>query len=361
MIKIQKWLLCAAWLGFLLVAFQAPAQEKASKRVKIIPFPVVYYTPETRLAFGAALTATVRFKNDSVWAKPSQITVGAVYTQNKQSLVYLPFQVFYGNNQYYAYGEVGLYRYNYFYFGVGQQNLEKELYGVDYPRVKLNFFRQVRPNLYVGLRYQFEQYNITETETNGQFQQKKVPGGLNSRTSGVGLGLFLDKRDAVFFPTRGYVLDVIYLNNSNFWGGNVGFDRLGFDFSTYRLLGKKTVLAGNLFTNFTLGNAPFNMLTELGGPKKMRGYYQGRFRDDNAVLTQAELRFPIYGRLGGVVQGAAAVLGNQGDFIRWNDPKFSYGTGLRFVANRRDHLNVRLDYAIGSDGGNVYFTIGEAF
>jgi len=337
------------------------AQEKPLKRLKIIPFPVVFYTPETRWAFGAALTATVRFKGDSAWAKPSQLTLGLAYTQNKQSLAYLPFQVFYDNNRYYAYGEIGYFRYNFYYFGVGQQSPPRELYGVDFPRVKLNFFRQVKPNLYVGLRYQFEQYDITQTEPNGLFDKGRVPGGLSSRTSGVGLGVFWDKRDQVFFPTRGWVIDVTYLNNRPFWGGNVSFDRLGLDVSGYQLLRKNTVLAGNLFTNFTLGNAPFNMLTELGGPKKMRGYYQGRFRDDNAVLTQAELRFPLYKRLGAVALGSVAWLGNQGDFVRWNDPKYAYGAGLRFTANRRDHLNIRLDYAIGSDGGNVYFTIGEAF
>ncbi|TAH13483.1 MAG: hypothetical protein EAZ14_05270 [Runella slithyformis] len=345
----------------LLVGNLVFGQEKPVKRAKILPFPVVFFTPETRFAFGAAVTATLRFKGDSAWAKPSQLTFGAVYTQNKQLLLYVPFQVFYKNNKYYAYGEVGYFRYNFFYFGVGQENPKTELYGVDFPRIKLNFFRQVRPNLYVGLRYQFEQYDITETEAGGLFQQGRVPGGLSSRTSGLGVGLFWDKRDAVFFPTRGWVLDVTYLNNRPFLGGNVSFDKLGFDLSAYQSLNKKVVLAGNLFTSFTTGNAPFNMLTELGGPKKMRGYYQGRFRDDNAVLTQAELRFPVYGRLGAVVQGSLAWLGNQRDFVRFNDPKTAYGAGLRFTANRRDHLNIRLDYSVGSDGGNFYFTIGEAF
>jgi outer membrane protein assembly factor BamA len=351
------------WVIWVLFVIVSPTfgQENSVKRSKILPFPVVFYTPETRFAFGAAVTATLRFKSDSAWAKPSQVTLGAVYTQNKQLLLYVPFQVFYKNNKYYTYGEVGYFRYNFFYFGVGQENPKRELYGVDFPRIKLNFFRAIKPNLYVGVRYQFEQYDITETETGGQFQQGRVPGGLSSRTSGLGLGLFWDKRDAIFFPTKGYVLDLTYLNNSSFWGGNVRFDRLAMDLSAYQSLNKKIVLAGNLFTNFTLGDAPFNMLTELGGPKKMRGYYQGRFRDDNAVLTQAELRFPIYGRLGAVVNGSLAWLGNQRDFMRWNDPKSAYGAGLRFVANRRDHLNIRLDYAIGSDGGNFYFTIGEAF
>ncbi|MEZ4902383.1 MAG: hypothetical protein R2822_11825 [Spirosomataceae bacterium] len=59
--------------------------------------------------------------------------------------------------------------------------------------------------------------------------------------------------------------------------------------------------------------------------------------------------------------GSAAVLGNQQDFMRFNDPKYAYGAGVRFTANRRDHLNLRFDYAIGSDGGNFYLTVGEAF
>ena len=121
------------------------------------------------------------------------------------------------------------------------------------------------------------------------------------------------------------------------------------------------ILVGNLLGSFTRGDAPFNMLSEVGGGKRMRGYYQGRFRDDNLLLAQTELRLNIFRRWGGVLFASSAVLGNQKDILRFNDPKFTYGTGIRFTANRRDHLNIRLDYALGKEGGNFYFTIGEAF
>jgi outer membrane protein assembly factor BamA len=339
-------------------AYQASAQKK---RVSILPFPVVYYAPETRWAYGAALTSTFRFRGDSLNARPSQLSLGVVFTQEKQSLYYLPFQVFLKNAQYYFYGEVGFYRYNYYYFGIGNQPVPKELYGVDFPRIKLNFLRKVRPHLYVGLRYQYEDYHITQTEPNGAFATGQIPGTPRSRTSGIGLGLFYDTRDVVFFPSNGVVADFAYFHNAPIWGGNVRFDRFYADISTYRTVLPKMILVGNLFGSFTTGSAPFSMLSELGGGKRMRGYYQGRFRDDNVLLAQGEARFGIFKRLGGVVFGAAAVLGNKKDVLRFDDPKYAYGAGLRFIANRREHLNLRFDYALGKDGSNFYFTIGEAF
>jgi outer membrane protein assembly factor BamA len=342
----------------LLNGYQAFAQKK---RFSILPFPAVYYTPETRWAYGVALTSTFRFSGDSANARPSQISLGIVFTQQKQSLYYLPFQVFLKNARYYLYGEMGFYRYNYFYFGIGNQSIPKELYGVDFPRVKLNLLKKVFPHLYAGLRYQYEDYRITQTEPNGAVANGDVPGTPRGRTSGIGLGVFYDTRDVIFFPAKGVVADLAYFYNARVWGGNVRFDRFYADISTYRTVFPKTILVGNVFGSFTWGNAPFNMLSELGGGKRMRGYYQGRFRDDNALILQAETRFNIFKRLGGAVFGAAAVLGNQKDILRFNDPKYSYGTGLRFTANRRDHLNLRFDYAVGKDGGNFYFTIGEAF
>ncbi|AEI47206.1 BamA/TamA family outer membrane protein [Runella slithyformis] len=331
------------------------------KRLSILPFPAVYYSPETRWAYGAALTATFRFKNDSVHARPSQMSVGIVFTQEKQSLYYLPFRLFLKNAGYYLNGELGFYKYNYYYFGIGNQPVPKELFGVDFPRIRLNFFKKIYPHLYVGVRYQYEDYRITQTTPNGEFANGRVPGTPRSLTSGVGAGIFYDTRDVVFFPSKGIVADIAFFNNAPFWGANVLFNRLSADVSGYVSPRQKMVLAGNIFSSFTWGNAPFNMLSELGGGKLMRGYYQGRLRDDNALLAQGEVRFDLFKRLGGVVFGSTAVLGNQKDILRWRAPAFACGTGIRFTANRRDHLNIRFDYAIGHDGGNFYFTVGEAF
>lgn len=331
------------------------------KKLSILPFPAVYYTPETQWAYGAALTATFRFPKDSANARPSQATVGVVFTQLKQSLYYLPFQIFLKNAQYYFYGELGFYKYNYYYYGIGQSAIPRETYGVDFPRIRINALKKISSHLYAGLRYQYEDYQITQTEPNGDFANGKVTGTPRSITSGVGLGLLYDTRDVIFFPSKGTLFDIAFFHNAPIWGSSVRFERLTADLAAYRKTAGKMILVGNLFGSFTRGHPPFNMLSEVGGGKRMRGYYQGRFRDDNLLLAQTELRFNIFRRWGGAVFASSAVLGNQKDILRLNDPKFTYGTGVRFTANRRDHLNIRLDYALGKDGGNFYFTIGEAF
>ena len=361
--------------------------DSVPQRVSLLPLPLIYYTPETRLAYGAALTATFRFNRDldalrlshktadSVLVRPSQITFGVAYTQNQQLLFYLPFQLFYTapahrRNRYFFTGEAGYYRYSYYFFGVGQREVPRELYGVDYPRIRLNAFRQFadlnRGKLYAGLRYQYEAYRVTATEATGLLTTGAVPGGRGSRLSGGGLGLFYDSRDQVFFPRRGVVADLTGLLRNRATALNPAdaattFDRYAADVSSYHALGVHTVLAVNYFASFTAGVAPFNAMSLLGGTKRMRGYYEGRYRDKNGALLQTELRFDIYKRLGAVIFGAVGILGDDQRLLRTNDPKGAYGAGLRFTVNRRDHLNIRVDYGVGNQSSGLYITIGEAF
>ncbi|GAA3926030.1 BamA/TamA family outer membrane protein [Hymenobacter algoricola] len=349
--------------------------DSVPRRLVLFPLPLVYYTPETRLAYGAALTATLRFRRDSAFAaaRPSQLTLGAAYTQNRQLLLYLPFQLFYDHNRYYAYGEAGYYRYTYYFFGLGEQAGPRELYGVNFPRVRLNAFRQIGPGLsrgklYAGLRYQYEDYRVQAVAENGRLASGTVPGGRGSRLSGGGLGLFFDSRDNVFFPTRGVVADgALLLRNRAVGAGPAGeatrFTRASADVSSYHALPGAAVLALNYFASCTAGVAPFNALSLLGGGRRLRGYYEGRYRDQNAALLQSEVRLPVYRRLGAVAFGAVGVLGDDQTRLRLNRPKATYGAGLRVTINRRDHLNLRLDYGRGHDhdSGGVYLTIGEAF
>jgi outer membrane protein assembly factor BamA len=337
--------------------------QKTTKRVSLIVVPIAFYTPETRWGFGAGITSTFRFKKDDslLTARPSQASFTVSYTQNKQVLVFLPFQVFYDNNRYYTYGEVGYFKYNYLYYGIGNQVITPEPFAVTFPRIKLNLFKKIHPNIYAGLRYQYEDYAITKTILNGELAKNTVPGTPRSRTSGVGLGLLYDTRDMVFFPSKGIFADFSFFNNSSFWGGNTRFNRLSADISAYKKIKHHTVWVNHVFGSFIWGKAPFNMLSEMGGAKKLRGYFQGQLRDQNALLVQSEARFDIYKRLGGVVFGSTGWLGNQSDVIRFNHTKYSYGAGLRFTLNTKEHLNIRLDYALGKDVRNFYLTIGEAF
>ncbi|RSK39596.1 BamA/TamA family outer membrane protein [Hymenobacter perfusus] len=353
----------------LALAGLAPADTVHPKRLALIPVPLVYYTPETRLAYGVAATATVHFRRDDGFAaaRPSQVTLALAYTQNRQLLLYAPFQLFYDHNRYYAYGEAGYYRYNYYFYGMGRRDVPRELYGVNFPRVRLNAFRRVGASkLYAGLRYQYEDYRVSSTEAGGLLASGTVPGGQGSRLTGGGLGVFYDSRDNVFFPKKGMVADLsVFIRNRAVGAGPGGettrFDRYVADVSSFRALGPHAVLAGNVYGSFIVGTAPFNALSLLGGSRRLRGYYEGRYRDQNAVLAQAELRLDVYKRLGAVVFGGVGTLGDGQTLLRLGEPKGAYGAGLRFTANRRDHLNVRLDYGLGQQSSGFYLTVGEAF
>jgi len=351
----------------------APADTIPPKHLALIPVPIVYYTPETRLAYGAAATATVRFRRDDGFAaaRPSQLTLAVAYTQNQQLLLYLPFQIFYDQARYYASGEAGYYRYNYYFYGAGQREVPRELYGVNFPRVRVNAFRRVGAGLgpgklYAGLRYQYEDYRVSSTTAGGLLAGGTVPGGRGSRLSGGGLGLFYDSRDNVFFPRRGVVADLsFFIRNQAVGAGLAGettrFDRYVADVSQYHALRPHAVLAVNYYASFIVGTAPFNALSLLGGSRRLRGYYEGRYRDQKAALLQTELRLDVYKRLGAVVFGGVGTLGDGQTLLRLADPKGAYGAGLRFVANQRDHLNVRLDYGLGQQSSGFYLTVGEAF
>ncbi|MBC8152366.1 MAG: BamA/TamA family outer membrane protein, partial [Bacteroidetes bacterium] len=292
--------------------------------------------------------------------------------QNKQLLFFIPFQVFYDHDNYYFNGEIGYYRYSYYFYGVGQRDIPRELYGVNFFETKLNAFRRIATlptggKLYAGIRYQYEDFGVTTVVPDGLLTTGTVPGGRGSRRTAGGLGLFYDSRDEVFFPSRGIVADLTYLRNRWTQSGRTDdaptqYDRYLAEISSYHALaGRKLILALNYVASFTAGTSPFNDLSQLGSSKRMRGFYEGRYRDRNLALLQSEMRFAIYKRLGGVVFGAVGLLGDNRQLLRSNDPKGAYGAGLRFTANRRDHVNIRVDYGVGKQSSGLYLTIGEAF
>lgn len=353
------------------------AADSVKRAVSLFPFPVVYYTPETRFAYGVVLSATFRFRRDYQYVRsdsarsrvvlpnadrprPSNIQIIAAYTQNKQVLLYVPFQVFYDRNQYYFYGEAGYYRYSYNFYGLGQREVPGENYGVNYPRIRLNALRRIVPHLYAGLRYEFENYDVTQVEPDGLLATGTVPGGLGGRMAGAGLGLFYDTRDNIFFPTQGILADFSYLGHGGAVGSAFRYNRYVADVSTYYKLNRRAILAVNYLVSITGGTAPFSALSLLGGGKRMRGYYEGRYRDDNTALIQAETRVNVWKRLTAVVFGSVGVLGNRQRLYRFDDPKGAYGAGLRFRINN-DGLNLRADYGFGRQSTGLYLTIGEAF
>lgn len=344
-------------------SLEKPASDKFLRDTKFIVLPVLFRLPETRIGGGIVGTTTFSFNRDSSTSKPSQISFGLTFTQNKQILAFAPFSIFYDNNRYYFNGENGWYKFNYFYYGIGEDRVPEERFDVQFPRIRLLASRLVAPNTYLGVRYQYESYNITGTQEGGELASGRISGSDFSRTSSLGPSVLRDTRDQVFYPRRGMFGEFYVLPTSKVFGADRNFVRLYLDVANYFSLSKRLVVATNYVASAVMGDdIPFSQLSAMGGAKKMRGVYENFFRDKNTLLTQAELRWEVWKFIGLTGFGSLGFMGNDQDLLRLGKPKYTYGLGLRLTAQKKNHLNIRLDYGMSPYGpGNFYATIGEAF
>lgn len=196
--------------------------------------------------------------------------------------------------------------------------------------------------------------------------------GDNPNAFNTNFGVFLqyDSRDVTFNATRG-----IFVKAEAKWYpeflGNTGrnFGRFTVTFDTYRRLWKGSVLAYDLYVDCLAGTPSWHMYAKMGGMERMRGYYEGRYRDKRLVETQLELRQRIYRRHGAVGWfGLGQVWGTKR--FQWRNTLYSFGVGYRFEFKKG--MNIRLDYGWGVYGNSslpwdrkrssaFLFTASEAF
>lgn len=339
------------------------SEVKAKRSLNIVALPLVFYSPETRWGFGAGGVAAFRFKGEADSTLASQVTLGFAYTQEKQILAYIPWRLYWKNEKFLSYGEVGYYKYNYFYFGVGNDNplSYQEKYDVRFPRVQLNFLRRVKGDLYMGLRYWLDDFRISELDPAGELNSGRITGAEGGLVSSVGLVSNYDGRDNVFFPSKGLFVESALLFNYPWTGSDFSFTRFSLDVAKYFELPWEHIVAVNAFTDLTFGDPPFNQMAQLGGTKKMRGFYQGRYRDNKAWILQGEYRAPLFWRLGAVAFGSWGAVSEGFSDLSIGDSRFTYGAGLRLMLSKEEKINVRIDYGHGKGGGGWYLTFGEAF
>lgn len=173
-----------------------------------------------------------------------------------------------------------------------------------------------------------------------------------------GAAAYFDTRSSSVNPTDGVYMFLKQTNYAGFSSKPHFGTEILFDF--YRNVWSGGILAFDMNAVFTYGEVPYIMLPTIGGPYRMRGYYYGRYRDNNAVSGQLELRQQVWEMFGAAVWvGAANLWGEYDKFdIRHSLP--NCGVGLRWVLN--GNIRLRFDYGFGKDGQNGFvFSINEAF
>ena len=94
----------------------------------------------------------------------------------------------------------------------------------------------------------------------------------------------------------------------------------------------------------------------------MRGYTAGRYLDRHMVSTQVEYRLELSWRFGMVgFGGIGEVVPGADQLVDGKNLLPAGGGGVRFVLNKKHHVNLRLDAAAGKNSHTWAMGVGEAF
>ena len=105
---------------------------------------------------------------------------------------------------------------------------------------------------------------------------------------------------------------------------------------------------------------PFYLLPALGGGSSLRGYDGWRFRDRNAVLGSAEVRwFPNRLGLDVALFFDTGMVASEVRGLNLNGLKHNFGLGFRFHGPAATPL--RIEIARGTEGLQLIFAGGAAF
>ncbi len=341
---------------------QSDSASKTEFKPSWLGMPVAFYTPETRWAGGATGLFNFKLSKDSV-TRTSQVALYGVYTQEDQIILRLPIGIFTPDNRFWIRNDFEIYHYPYKFWGVGNDTPDdaEEAFTPEYFRNELVIMKRFFKHLFLGMQFEYMNYKMDKFEKGGLIDRKAVYGADGGTTFGFGLALRLDSRDNIFAPTCGHYHEIQSYTFLRALGSDYEFTFLNFIFRKYYSMDNRTVFAVQGYAEMNFGEAPFYRTGRLGGDSYMRGYFKGRYRDRNYLFGQLELRRLLFWRVGGSVFGALGDVGRNFSDFRLNNIKYSYGGAITFLANRKEKIYLRTEFAIGKNTSGLYFTALYAF
>jgi outer membrane protein assembly factor BamA len=362
--KIKLFFTVAVVFVFLPLNLFADKQAGSDeKRWGISPIPILAFSPETGFMFGAAAIYYRYPYPVSPETKPNVVFGQASYTTKKQYIFRLSTDWYFKGDAAKLFADISFVKFPALFYGIGPDtaaDLEEDYTPTEF-ELEGNFLWKIFSQVYVGPRLHLSHLEIKEIEEGGLFDQGDFPGSRGATIFGFGGQLVWDRRDSVFYPLRGSLLEAKTTLYDNFIGSDLDFTQLIFDYRQFINIYKLHVLAFQYYMVLSGGEVPFNVMPRVGGPYLLRGYYSGRFRDENYIAVQGEYRFPIFWRFGGAVFGSIGQVAPEIDEFSFENIKAAAGAGVRFAWDTKQRINVRFDVGFSRSDTSFYVNIGEAF
>lgn len=339
--------------------FQQSNEVRNDKKIDFSIIGGPHFSKDTKLGLGIVASGLYRLDRRDTTLSPSNISLYGDITTTGFYLLGIDGNTIFPRDLYRL--DVNMYFFSFLsqYWGIGYKNGSRHDGYTTYKRkemqIKLDFYRKIAPNTFIGITGMYRHVNGKD------FKDIRFLEGERNKISSLGGGLILtyDSRDFIPNPYKGTYAKIEQTFFPKFLGNCYSFQRTDLQVRHYDRLWKGAVLAYDLNGIFNSGNIPWSMVALLGGPYRMRGYYEGQYRDNNLIEAQIELRQKVYKRHGVVVWGGAGNVFSKFNKFRWKETLPSYGLGYRWEFKNR--VNIRLDYGIGKGQSSFYFNINEAF
>ncbi len=321
--------------------------------------PVLFWLPETRLGYGG--TGGLHFHLGGA-RRASSVFAVAVYTLENQfstdlaADVTLPSGIVLG-------GRTKAVHFPDSFYGIGPATpvADRERYTRRWVEGTVAAELPVYADmLRAGLRADGRAEEIGDVEPGRMLAAGTIPGSEGYRGVGLGGSITWDTRDRPLYPGRGSYAQGWVLYYPGALGSGAPFARGNVEGRIFLPLGEGRVLGAAAFLEHAFGATPFTLLPKLGSTRFLRGWRDGRFRDQVAWSAQAELRLPLAERIDGVAFGAFGGVGPRLADLRADTMKVAGGAGLRYRLTR-EGANVRVDVAASDAGMELYVLVLEAF
>ena len=341
----------------------SPPDTASVARFSVLPFPILYYTPETGVAGGAALVGSHRATVNDTSARPSSLVVNLIYTQKKQVIAGVSPDMFLDSGAYHIRGSIRFSRYPLRFYGIGNNTPDalEESYTSRTFRLTLDALRRIAGDFSGGVSLLYDTQTLSQLQLDGLLGPGTIPGSRGGRTVGAGVIFHWDTRDNIFTPSTGHSYLLTLRTSTPKIGSDFNFTYFTLDLRKFLGVTGRSVLAIQALTTITAGDVPFYFLSQLGGSDLMRGYFDGRYRDKELFAVQLEYRFPIFWRIGGAVFAGAGTVAPDVTGFSVQQVKPGLGLGLRYMYDLIEKLNVRIDFAFGTNSSGLYMTAYEAF
>jgi hypothetical protein len=341
----------------------APGAVSAPPSSSVI-LPILGYTPDTRLFFGASYIRFFYLDQPGPQLRASIFSPFVIYTFDNQILAFLGTELYWDRGRNHAAVVPSFVKFPDQFYGIGRDAVadDQEDYTPEALGLELLLERQVWSQLRLGVAYRADRHRLTEVESDGRLATGAIPGTTTGTLSAPGILATWDSRDSVWSARRGaYVLAGVRFYAEAF-GSDYSFTEYLFDGRAFLPLWSTHVLAVQGLITSLDGTVPFYNLAQLGGEGGLRGYRSNRYIDRARAIGRLEYRWnDLWGGLSAALFAGLGDVAPRFEALRLDVAKPSYGFGFRYLLEPQQQLKIRLDFGFGDGDSGFYLTLGEAF